>query len=242
MPDSNALVLIPARMAATRFPGKPLADIDGTLKSFKANGCTPNSTNPTCVKLKLGIDKKAVTYYNKYGPSQSAAAADILRSLWDGSVESFSKVKGSSVGALVGEGSAEEQCPCSCTPENAAHCEDICEAEKMACDRGKGDPLSAAYTSLRNLSRAVALHRKAKLMAEAGRDLVKDIKRNETESQIKMLGLIGDRLRTVRPARPGGNLWDTHESSGGLKQKGASKTQGGWGQPFQSAANKGASR
>lgn len=30
MPDSNALVLIPARMAATRFPGKPLADIDGT--------------------------------------------------------------------------------------------------------------------------------------------------------------------------------------------------------------------
>lgn len=29
MPDSNALVLIPARMAATRFPGKPLADIDG---------------------------------------------------------------------------------------------------------------------------------------------------------------------------------------------------------------------
>jgi 3-deoxy-D-manno-octulosonate cytidylyltransferase len=30
MPDSNVLVLIPARMAATRFPGKPLADIDGT--------------------------------------------------------------------------------------------------------------------------------------------------------------------------------------------------------------------
>lgn len=30
MSDLNALVLIPARMAATRFPGKPLADINGT--------------------------------------------------------------------------------------------------------------------------------------------------------------------------------------------------------------------
>jgi len=29
MPDRQALVLIPARMAATRFPGKPLADIGG---------------------------------------------------------------------------------------------------------------------------------------------------------------------------------------------------------------------
>jgi 3-deoxy-manno-octulosonate cytidylyltransferase (CMP-KDO synthetase) len=29
MVDSDVLVLIPARMAATRFPGKPLADIDG---------------------------------------------------------------------------------------------------------------------------------------------------------------------------------------------------------------------
>jgi len=29
MSDLKALVLIPARMAATRFPGKPLADIDG---------------------------------------------------------------------------------------------------------------------------------------------------------------------------------------------------------------------
>lgn len=29
MPDFNALVLIPARMEATRFPGKPLADLNG---------------------------------------------------------------------------------------------------------------------------------------------------------------------------------------------------------------------
>lgn len=29
MADSDVLILIPARMAATRFPGKPLADIDG---------------------------------------------------------------------------------------------------------------------------------------------------------------------------------------------------------------------
>jgi 3-deoxy-manno-octulosonate cytidylyltransferase (CMP-KDO synthetase) len=30
MSDSNALILIPARMASTRLPGKPLADIGGT--------------------------------------------------------------------------------------------------------------------------------------------------------------------------------------------------------------------
>jgi 3-deoxy-manno-octulosonate cytidylyltransferase (CMP-KDO synthetase) len=30
MPEEETLILIPARMAATRFPGKPLADINGT--------------------------------------------------------------------------------------------------------------------------------------------------------------------------------------------------------------------
>jgi 3-deoxy-manno-octulosonate cytidylyltransferase (CMP-KDO synthetase) len=29
MPGQSAIVLIPARMAATRLPGKPLADING---------------------------------------------------------------------------------------------------------------------------------------------------------------------------------------------------------------------
>ena len=29
MPDRNTLILIPARMASTRLPGKPLADIAG---------------------------------------------------------------------------------------------------------------------------------------------------------------------------------------------------------------------